>query len=41
MKILYLYINLKSKPYSVSFNKLYKVIYNYFKELKYKCDIFI
>jgi hypothetical protein len=33
------YTNLKSNPLSVSFNKLYKAIYNYFKGLKYKRDI--
>jgi hypothetical protein len=35
------YINLKSNPLGVSFNKLYKATYNYFKELKYKRDILI
>ena len=34
------YTNLKSNPFSVSFNKLYKVIYNYFIGLEYKRDIF-
>ena len=33
------YTNLKSKPLSVSFNKLYKAIYNYFKGLEYKRNI--
>ena len=33
------YTNLKSNPLSVPFNKLYKVIYNYFKGLEYKRDI--
>jgi hypothetical protein len=35
----YYYINLKSNPFSVSFNKLYEVIRNYFKESEYKRDI--
>ena len=33
------YTNLKSNPLSVSFNKLYKAIYNYFKGLEYKYNI--
>ena len=33
------YTNLKSKPLSVPFNKLYKAIYNYFKGPEYKRDI--
>ena len=37
----YYYINFKSKLYSIPFNKLYKAIYNYFKRLEYKRDIFI
>ena len=36
----YYYINLKSNPFGVSFNKLYKVTRNYFKGLKYKYNIF-
>jgi hypothetical protein len=35
----YYYTNLKSNPLSVSFNKLYKAIYNYFKELEYRRNI--
>jgi hypothetical protein len=35
----YYYTNLKSNPFSVSFNKLYKAIYNYFKGLEYRHDI--
>ena len=35
----YYYINLKSNPLSVPFNKLCKAIYNYFKGPKYKCNI--
>jgi hypothetical protein len=37
----YYYINFKSKPFNIPFNKLYEVIFNYFKELKYKRNIFI
>ena len=33
------YTNLKSNPFSVSFNKLYKATYNYFKGPEYKRDI--
>jgi hypothetical protein len=33
------YTNLKSNPLNVSFNKLYKATYNYFKGLEYKRDI--
>ena len=33
------YTNLKSNPIGVSFNKLYKAIYNYFKGLEYKYNI--
>ena len=33
------YTNLKSNPLSVSFNKLYEATYNYFKGLKYKCNL--
>src|SRR6266568_1946919 len=33
------YTNLKSNPLSISFNKLYKAIYNYFKGLEYKYNI--
>jgi hypothetical protein len=36
----YYYTNLKSNPLSILFDKLYKAIYNYFKGLKYKCNIF-
>jgi hypothetical protein len=36
----YYYTNFKSNPLSVSFNKLYKATYNYFKGLEYKRDIF-
>ena len=35
----YYYTNLKSNLLGVSFNKLYKVTYNYFKGLKYKYNI--
>jgi hypothetical protein len=35
----YYYTNLKSNPLSVSFNKLYKATYNYFKGLEYKRNI--
>ena len=35
----YYYINLKSNPLSVPFNKLCKAIYNYFKGLEYRRDI--
>jgi hypothetical protein len=35
----YYYINLKSNPLSVSFNKLYEAIYNYFKGLEYRRNI--
>ena len=35
----YYYTNLKSNPISVSFNKLYKAIHNYFKGLEYKRNI--
>ena len=34
------YINFKSNPLGVPFNKLYKAIYNYFKGPKYKHNIF-
>jgi hypothetical protein len=34
------YTNLKSNPFNISFDKLYKAIHNYFKELEYKRDIF-
>jgi hypothetical protein len=34
------YTNLKSNPLSIPFNKLYKAIYNYFKGLEYKRNIF-
>ena len=34
------YTNLKSNPLGISFNKLYKTIYNYFKGPEYKHDIF-
>ena len=37
----YYYINLKSNPLSIPFNKLYKAIRNYFKGLKYKRNILI
>ena len=33
------YINLKSNPLGVPFDKLYKAIYNYFKGLKYRRNI--
>jgi hypothetical protein len=33
------YTNLKSNPLGVSFNKLCKATYNYFKGLKYKRNI--
>ena len=33
------YTNLKSNPFSVPFNKLYKAIYNYFNGLEYKRNI--
>src|SRR6266571_6922268 len=33
------YTNLKSNPFSVSFNKLCKATYNYFKGLEYKHNI--
>ena len=36
----YYYINFKSNPLGVPFNKLCEIIYNYFKGLKYRCDIF-
>ena len=36
----YYYTNLKSNPFSIPFNKLCKAIYNYFKRLEYKRDIF-
>jgi len=36
----YYYTNLKSKPLGISFNKLCKTIYNYFKGPEYKHDIF-
>ena len=32
--------NLKSNPLSVSFNKLYEAIYNYFKGLEYKEHVY-
>ena len=35
----YYYINLKSNPLGVPFDKLYKAIYNYFKGPEYKRDI--
>ena len=35
------YINLKSNPLNIPFNKLYKAIYNYFKGLEYKYNILI
>ena len=35
----YYYTNLKSNPFGVPFNKLYKAIRNYFKGLEYKRDI--
>jgi hypothetical protein len=35
----YYYTNLKSKPFSVPFNKLCKAIHNYFERLKYKYNI--
>ena len=35
----YYYTNLKNNPLGVSFNKLYKAIYNYFKGLEYRRDI--
>ena len=35
----YYYINFKSNPLSVPFNKLYEAIYNYFKGLKYRRNI--
>ena len=34
------YTNLKSNPFSVPFDKLCKVIYNYFEGLEYKYNIF-
>jgi hypothetical protein len=34
------YINFKSNPFNVSFNKLYKATRNYFKESEYKYNIF-
>ena len=37
----YYYINLKSNPFSVSFDKLYEVTRNYFKGLEYKRNILI
>ena len=37
----YYYTNFKSNPFSVSFNKLYEAIRNYFKKSEYKRDIFI
>ena len=36
----YYYINLKSNPFGVPFDKLYEAIYNYFKGLEYRCNIF-
>jgi hypothetical protein len=33
------YTNLKSNPFGVSFDKLYKATRNYFKGLEYKHDI--
>ena len=36
----YYYTNFKSNPLSVLFNKLCKAIYNYFKGLEYRRDIF-
>ena len=36
----YYYINLKSNPFGVPFNKLYEATHNYFKGLKYRRDIF-
>ena len=36
----YYYTNLKSNPLSVSFDKLYESIRNYFEESEYKRDIF-
>jgi len=35
----YYYINLKSNPLSVPFNKLYKATRNYFKGLEYRHNI--
>jgi hypothetical protein len=35
----YYYTNLKSNPLSISFNKLYKAIYNYFKGSEYRRNI--
>jgi hypothetical protein len=37
----YYYINFKSNPFSVSFNKLYEATRNYFEGSEYKRDIFI
>ena len=34
------YTNLKSNPFGVPFDKLYKAIYNYFEGPEYKHDIF-
>jgi hypothetical protein len=36
----YYYTNLKSNPFSVSFDKLYEATRNYFKGSEYKRDIF-
>jgi hypothetical protein len=36
----YYYINFKSNPFNVFFNKLYKATRNYFKRSEYKRDIF-
>src|SRR6202041_2790839 len=35
----YYYTNLKSNPFGVPFDKLYKATYNYFKGLEYKRNI--
>jgi hypothetical protein len=35
----YYYTNLKSNPLGISFNKLYKAIYNYFKGPEYRRNI--
>ena len=34
-------MNFKNNSLNVSFNKLYKAIYNYFKKSEYKRDTFI
>jgi hypothetical protein len=36
----YYYINLKSNPLGVPFDKLYEATRNYFKGLEYRRDIF-